>query len=770
MSLNNQWDNLQYEVFDFPYNRIEAELSPAQRISDGRNSFITSGGKLTKRPGTLDLIPGQSIPGRVDRVISYETMGDTPFLYLVASVYITADDVWKIYVNPLQSIPTAWYLVPDLRDCNDSIRPHEFAVSGGLVYVKGCPDPASSEKLGSVILDGSGGTVVTRPWGILGPQTPASVNGAITLLTNSINSTTTTIVVDSVSGFLIGPVTFIQVGFETMSLISAVGTTLTVVRGVQGTVATDHSESSTVIQLLWSNSNHPVTVNYGWTYSYAYKSITGQISNRSPLETNPDKLPSSTGPFFDYCPQIRVTGTADTTNIPTICIYRTTDGGGTFYKLAEMDNPGAFTTTFIDNDLESGSSGGTFQDPIPDSVLDTFDLGPSLVSNSPPPAVTSPEVTGVDPVEPYTRIAIYQTRLWYGIGNILFYSAQEELNEGIPEESWPSGSQNGRLGNFFRFQSPITNLQETSEALYVYTADATYRLTGSNRETFSFAPAFQNIGSPSNQAQSITRFNDTVAFLSHDYRVYVMENEKLRAISDPLGSDLVDQISDDTTFSLKYFSDLDKEWLVVSTHNAAAPDASRHWVYDIQKSGIQRPPFWNTPWNINSTASTVTRVTQSSSQRRLLFAIYSPVDDESALVYIDTSGNTGTDSILGASVGFDFRVQFHQMLVPAGNHVNALRQGGINPNVYGVVIDRLQYPADADPEMSWFFDDLWTTPTYPTQSGPPPRRQQSKGYRTIHYSINRVCHHFSLAIEKAASPELLTILRLVVTWEPEGGV
>ena len=771
MSQNTQWDGLSYTEFDFPYNLIASELSPDPRLSGGENSFVTTGGKLTKRPGTLPFDSGSSLTGyRIDKMITYETMGENPSLYLVASMYKFATSKWVLKYKTLGTTIGAWTDVPSYRSINSSTAMHQMAVSGGLVYVKGFPDSGDSEKLGSVVLDGTSGSITTLPWGLLGPQTPAYIDTDVTTLTASISAAATTINVASTTGFT-GPTIRVQIDFEIILVSIASPTSFTAItRGFGGTTPAAHADNSPLISVDWTPSAHPVTVNYGWTYAYAYKTITGQISNRSPLETNPDKPPSTTGAFFDAIPLIYVTGDADTTNIPTIVIYRTTDGGGTFYKLEEITNTGAGVIAYSDNSLESGSGGGTFNDPIPDDLLDTYDLGPSTVSNSPPPTTVSPNIIGTDPVLPSTRIAIYQSRLWYGIENILFYSAQEELNEGIPEESWPSGAQNGRLGNFFRFQSPITNVQESEEALYVFTADATYKLTGSNRETFSFSPMFQNIGSPANQSLSVTRFNNTVAFLSHDYRIYTLDGESATAISDPLAESLVSALTDNTVFDLKYFAERDKEWLVLSIYQIDAPSTSKVFVYDLSKSRKLRGPFWNTPWTINATSMVSARVSENRSVRTLLISVFNSTSNVSELVYIDTSGNTGSDYLGGAQTGFAFSAQFHQMLVPAGNHVNQLRVPGITPNVYGVLADRLQYAGDSDPSFAWYFDDLWTEPVYPIRVEPPARRTVSKGFRTLSYSINRVAQHFSLTVFKDSSEELFSLLGLRVIWEPEGGV
>jgi hypothetical protein len=790
MSLSNQWDALDYDVLDFPYNKIETPLSGEPRIVSGQNSYVTTGGKLVKRPGTRQLVPNdlQSLTGgRIDRLWGYETTGTNPYLFFIASVFIDTPG------NPHWEIRTArrttgrgvgaWTTPTAYRDINLSTLPHTAVVSGGLVYVKSYPASTSSEKLGTIILDGSGGSISVRPWGLLGPQTPARVFTAVTRLNGAISAAVTSIAVNNGGSPFPATPFVIQIGLEQINVTTVVANTFTVVtRGFNGTTATTHEDDDLVIYTGWSPSAHAVEVNYGWTYSYAYKTITGQISNRAPIETNPDKSPSFTGPFFDLIPKITVQGLADTTNIPKINIYRSTDGGGTFYFLEEITNTGAGNITYLDDSLESGTSGGTFSDPMPDAKLDKNNLATSLVSNSPPPAVLAPLVTGVDTPAAATPIVAFQSRLWYGIGNVLFFSAQEELNEGIPEESWPSGAQNGRNGNFYRFQYKITNLTETTDALYIFTSRTTYKLTGNNLETFSPATAFDNIGAPFGQPLAITRIAESVIFLSHDYRICVIENGRIEQISDPLGSDIIDQVNLRATFDLKYFCDRDKEWLIVSSYiTTNTTVVSKQWVMDLKKSKLTNKPFWFTPWTIPASCSLVFRTGLDYAYQDFIVTPFLLVSGvvTTDVGFLDTLDIVGSDFLpkystdggltFIRSTPYTFDVTFHQMLVPAGNHVNKLRQPGATPNVYGVYIDRLTYDNDTDPEVFWYFDDLWTDPQPSNQPEPPARRAFSKGFKSLYYTINLASQHFSARITKEDSKELFEMLRFTVIWEPDGG-
>lgn len=768
MSQNNQWDSLDYQVLNFPYNRVESEFSPEPRIFRGQNSYVTLGGKLAKRPGTITLDTDNYINGgRIDRLWAYETLESPPNVYIIASVF--TGTYWELRTKLMKTPAVSWSTPTNFRDSNLSTRPHTLVVSRGLAYVKGFPTGSSSEKLGTVILDGTGATIAVRPWGLLGPQTPATVLGAVTKLSADCTAAATTITVSSDTNFPAVPFD-IQIGYEQIRVTAGLpGLSWTVTRGTNGTTAATHSAGEPVIWLNWSISAHLVEVNFGWKYSYAYKTITGHVSNRAPLQTNPDLLPSFTGPFFDLIPKITVQGHSDTANITKICIYRTTDGGGTFYKLKEITNSGSGPIVYTDDSLASGSSSSTFSDPLPDNVLGTNNLGPSLVSNSPPPTVLAPLVTGTATPADATPMVSFVSRLWYGIGNVLFFSAEEELNEGIPEEAWPSGAQNGRNGNFYRFQYPIVNLIEAKDVLYVFTLQSTFKVTGSNLETLKIDPLFENVGAASGHPRAVNRSGELVAFLTNEYRVCLIDNGNLRLISDPLWTDLIDQVNLGTEIDIKFYNDLDKEWIIVSSYLKTATTDSRQWIYDIKKSAMVQNTFWFPPWTIRATASLSARASNTSSQRRLIFATYSESLNKSGLVRIDPTARTGSDDFLGTATGFTFNVEFHQMRVPAGNHVNQLRVPGTTPTVYGVEIDRILFANDTDPDTYWYYDDLWTDPDQATRIESPQRRIPSKGYKTLLYTIHRTCQHFSARITKITSTELFEIMRFTVIWSPDAG-
>lgn len=760
MSDNRQWDGLSFDNVNFPYNKILHELSGEPRFVGGQNTFVTIGGKLVKRPGTLALTT--TYTGRADRSVIVETLETPSKVFLLTSLYNSTTGYWEMWYQRLSSPLGTPTNMGSLRDINSSTRAHEIVISRGLAYIKGFPNTSSTEKLGTVVFDGSGSSPSVKFWGVLGPTEPAAIVGAITFTTEDLTDTETGVDVNDATVFPATPF-YAQIDFETVQVTGIAGNTLTVVRGVLGTIAATHTSGAFVVYKNWIASAHQVTVNVGWAYTYAYVTSTGQVSNRAPLQTNYDKLPSLTGPFMDLIPQLTITGHADTTNVPTIMIFRTTDGGGTYYKLKEITNTGG-TITFSDTYLETGTSGGTFLDPTPDKDLSTAEIAPSLTSNSPPPTVLDPSVVGVDTPIACSPMSYYAGRIWYGLGNVLFYSGQEEVSLGVPEECWPSGAK----GNFFRFQYQVLNTAATSEALYVFTSQSIYQITGNNRETFNARPIFDNYGAPFGNPRSVVRFGDTIAFLTHDYRIVLINGDKIQSISDPLFNDIIDAIDAGGEIDLKYYANLEKEWLFIISHNDADPTLSRQWIYDLSKTRTDGKPFWFTPWTIQSTACFSNRTSETSSQRFIVFYVYETGSDTGLYAYLDTASATVEDTLPSGVSGYVMSALTHLMQVPAGNHVNELRRPGLNPTVYSIRYNRSLYVSDDDPVVNYYLDDFWSDPLEGFGTNPA-RRNFSKAYKTVEIPVNLVCQRIALNFSKPASDQFFQLQNFAIIWNPDSG-
>jgi hypothetical protein len=758
MPSTSHYDALQHLPLELQYNRITSPLDDTKAIIAGENTYITLGGILSKRPGLTDLGASTAISLRCDRLWAYETMEATPKVYILGSFYDSVADRWKMYYwRPGAS---GWTAMPDVRDVNASTRPHEVVISRGLAFIKGFPHSSSSEKLGTVVFDGAATPTPTLTyWGILGPDQPMVIDAVMTKLAADIDASATSLTVTDSTGFPTPPF-IVLIDYELINVTAVSGTTWTVSRGYLSTPTNAHKKNALIYYRPWNPSDHNVTVNSSWKYTYVLKMANGHVSNRAPLEENPDKPPSETRFFFDQIPKLLIPVPSDTTNVPEITVYRTTDGGGSFYYLETVTNGGTSPQAYYDDSLESGTSGGTFNDPIPDTMLNTLRRAPTLTSNSPPPTVLLPKVLGVDTPEPSTRIVSYATRLWYAIGNVLFFSAQEELDEGVPEHAWPSGS----FGNFFKLTEPITNLEATTNALWVFTPTTVYSLTGTNLETFSLRPRFKNIGAIAGHPQSVTSFRDRVAFMTQDFRVAVFsEDSEPLVISLPLGDSLQTQIQSGATVQIQYYPDMEREYLIVSCHRPTAPSASTHFVFDLGRGLAPNKQFWFTPWTIQSTASVISRTVETPQAPRLVFAVYDGT--ATRLAYLDATKATDVNPATGAPVGFSYYFQTSLFPVPGGNHVNLLRRPAMMPKVQRILVEN----SGVTPVVTYYRDSLTTASSGTLES---PEYLTVSGYAWWTLPVDEVAYRIGVRIASQASDatQPASYYAITIIWYPEAGV
>lgn len=692
MPNSRQNDSLEFESLAFPYNRADGELSSEPRLVSGLNMYVTFGGKLAKRPGTIPLVNSIKVGGRIDRWEIYETLDTNPYVFILASIF--TGSVWEMFYMRRDDATPAWTNMGSLRGLNASTRSHEIVIKRGLAYIKGFP--GGGEKLGTVIFNATANMPFTTIWGVLGPTTPATLSDPIG----------------------------------------------------------------------WPASAHDVTVLAGWKYTYCLVTKSGNVSNQAPLQTNPDKDPSVSGPFTNSIPQVTITGDADTVNIPNINVYRTTDGGGTFYFLKQIANPGATTVLFEDKYLGSGGSGTTFADPIPDANLDITLVAPTLTSNSPPPSVVSPGVVGVDAIQPSTRIVEYAGRLWYAIGQYLFYSALEELNDGVPEEAWPSGL----FGNFFRFQFPITNLKATIDGLHVFTLQNISKITGTSLETFNPKPFLNYVGHPKNHPKAITPLGNGIGFLTQDFRIATIDDDNLSILSDPLLTDITDAVSAGSEIELTQWAELDKDYLVVIANNSN-PALSKQWIFDRKRSAQNKSEFWFAPWNIPTCGVLSGRIQETIANRRLVFAIYDGAN--TALCRLDATGNTASDATTSlSSIGYAVNFTTHLITIPPGNHYNALRKPAGTPVMQALLLDRTIFSGDDDPMVFYFLDDFWTTPIQVRQTDDdgPWRRKQSLAYKSlVANDVQQVGKRIAVKMSKLADILRFELHNLAAVFNPEGG-
>ena len=725
--------------------------------------MVTTGGSLAKRLAVKAVSDTALDTGlRADRLWLYETQETPPLVYFMASVYNSSTTTWQLmYFRPGTS--TAWAKVTDVRGVNSSTFPHQLIAYQGKAYVRFVPD--TGDLYNTIIFDGTLGAPSVSFWGVPGPTEPAHLKGAVNYLNGAIDNTTVSITLTDSTAFPTSYPYSITVDYEQMTVSNNAANVLTVTRGVNETVAVSHLDDTLVVWRDWSASAHRVDVLRTWKYTYAYVSDTDHVSSRAPLETNPDILPSATGPFRDQVPEFTLEGHSNTTLVPSINVYRSRDGGGTYYFVEQITNTGG-TITYADDSLESGSAGGTFNDPIPDLQIDQGNIAPSLLSNDVPPTIAEGEV-GVDTPEQSTPIIEFSSRLWYAIGNRLFYSGDEEIREGNPQECFPSGT----FGNFFKFQFPIQNIAATSNYLYIFTLQRVYRLEGTNLETFNPRPLLDSIGMPYGHERAITQYDETIVFMAHDYRIMQLTPQGIQVLSDELFTDIVDAVNAGAEMEITYWGDLDKAYIIVQANRTGDTSQSRQWVLDLNKSKLTNTKFWFVPWDIKGISAFSGRISESTAQRRMVFSLYDSVTDTNSLARLEPTNRLGYDIEPDGTTkrALSLSAETNLFTVPPGNHVNQLRGPKVTPVVQGITLERLSFAGDSNPEISYYADDLYTDPAAITIIDPPERRAQSKGYQTMVASIDKAMYRIAVRFALISTFKPVEFLSFVINWRPEDG-
>lgn len=275
-----------------------------------------------------------------------------------------------------------------------------------------------------------------------------------------------------------------------------------------------------------------ITAVSGWRYVYCYKdSVKGHISSPSPTS-------ASTGAVTDDTVTVTVTGTA-VTGIDKIQVFRTTDGGnGIFFYLGEVDNPGATTTTYAD--------------ATADTSLDTqfSRQAPPSNYNDPPPGMRG--------------LKSYANRVWGFIDSTLYYSGWEEINNGLAEESFPSGV----TGNIWQAAQQITNLVviggesgDVESCLLVVCRSKTYKVTGDNRNTFVFKELFSNFGSPV-MSTGHAEDGERAFIFGNDNRVWSTDGVKRELVSEAITDELLNVAATECSMVVHRFGEV--SWLVVA--------------------------------------------------------------------------------------------------------------------------------------------------------------------------------------------------------------
>lgn len=296
----------------------------------------------------------------------------------------------------------------------------------------------------------------------------------------------------------------------------------------------------------------------GFSYKYAFgNSNTGHIGQISDPSTY-------TGNFTSLNYTITGSNTSDS-QVNQIHVYRTGDGGATWYELP--NSPIAY------------SSGWSLTDSAVNTALNTANQASLPGQNAPPTASRS--------------CVFYQGRVWTAIGDTVYYSVFEETINGIQAESFPINA-TGNIGNLYTFGQEVTALAVVGSgtpysALLVYGRSTISMITGNSLATFARNTFGTRMG-VDNQANVAGGGTSMLAWLDTTNTAWVTDGyQTLQEIGLPIRTDLASYTQ--TSTSITFHSDGIRRWLLI-----ADSATSKTSPYDCDLGQ------WMVPWSIGGTA------------------------------------------------------------------------------------------------------------------------------------------------------------------------
>lgn len=287
----------------------------------------------------------------------------------------------------------------------------------------------------------------------------------------------------------------------------------------------------------------------GYVYVVCYgNGATGHLSSPS--------LPSNnTGTFTNKLNvQIPVTASTDP-QVNQIRVFRTTDGGGgTYFEIPGSPFPNTTTT-------------------VNDSAADT-----ALILSS-----VAPTPTFNDPPTPGRAATYFSGRIWMFKGNKVVFSGLEEINQGVPEESFPSGI----AGNFWTFDEPVQAQGVAgigdSQTLGIFCGGRLYGIQGNTLDTFRRFLVSNRRGA--RNVACTSSLGGMLAWLDSANQIWATDGSSLNELSPPIRPDLTGINQENC--SLTFHTAGRFHWLVFST-------GTQLFVYDIDQDQ------WMPPWSFSA--------------------------------------------------------------------------------------------------------------------------------------------------------------------------
>jgi len=336
-------------------------------------------------------------------------------------------------------------------------------------------------------------------------------------------------------------------------------------RKYDGTTETKWGITSPAAAPMVTLVSGTMNVYTSWSYTYTYfNSVTQHESSPSPIS-----IPLT--PFGTQNPRIAVIASADP-QVTNIRIYRTTDGGAQDPALMQELSNSPFPNTSTTHD---------------DTTLDinlSLRVAPEFLTNDPPP--------------PAKGFVAYAGRIWSFLNNTGYYSGFEEIANGVPEESWPSGLG----GNFYPFDKEIFALASLIDGVALFTAARIYKIEGDTLDTFRRYTLLERRGTRSRT--TVTSLGGSVAWLDTSNTLWISD---LGEVGLPIRPD-IQNINPLTAYIAIHISGI-YHWLVLLDGTNGIL-----YIYDLDTNQ------WLTPWTVGTSGSALVSGETSIGNVQLMFA------------------------------------------------------------------------------------------------------------------------------------------------------
>jgi hypothetical protein len=276
------------------------------------------------------------------------------------------------------------------------------------------------------------------------------------------------------------------------------------------------------------------TVFSGYQYMFVYSTQSPLVATGYYHLSGGSPVTYSTGPVFGPYSQLLQGAFSTNTDVGSVDIYRTKDGGSSFDYCGSVAN---------------NTAGGTwsFTDNITDAVLNTqitIPLGTTLLYD-PPPGTTGTHSPAGDALG---YITDWQGRLWAASGSKVYFTAGPDIDNGDGNACWPPA-------NVFTFPGPVQAITGTSSLMLVWLSDQVKIIAGGPQTlTYYSDDLLENFGISS--PNCVTKDGDTVTALLTSGQVFTL-NASSKTETSAFIADIVQTFAENQSYLTTHRNGLD---------------------------------------------------------------------------------------------------------------------------------------------------------------------------------------------------------------------